>query len=272
MQNEKTKIRCSYLQSYNDCARRTAAKIIADTLQAQGYELEKRSQGAGAVIGTACHRGSYHYLACLKDGVPVTAQDAIDAAISKYDESTAEGIQFDTRTNSNRVAHRQIATILTNLLAGIKPEAGQYILDLERRIEADIEDGFVLSGQPDVALISSLDDTKFGGVLRPAQCQFGGYILLRRSIGHVVKKCRMIYAPRVSVGSAYPGVQKIEYNPGICASAAYSTAQNIIADIKAYRETENPSEFQANPMSQMCSSRYCEAHGTDWCELTKESK
>lgn len=210
-------------------------------------------------------------MTALKDGVTADIETAIDAAIDKYEEKTSQGVDFDDRTNSHNAARKQIRTILTNLLSEINPDAGKNILDLERRIIADIDEDFQLSGQPDIAMVSSVDDTKFGGVLRPAQCQFGGYSLLRKSVGHVVKKTRMIYAPRVSVGSAYPGVQVVTYDPAVCERAAWWTIKSIVRDVRRYRELQAPTVFQCNPMSQMCSSRYCEAHGTDWCEITKGS-
>jgi hypothetical protein len=263
MEKRTITIRPSSIQSYNDCARRAVLGIIPELLP---IEPKTMPRNIGAVIGTACHHAARHLLEEIaSDGCPIIGE-AIEVAVESYTEKiSGSEVQYDATTRSRTKGIDQVSGILRVFLPELSKIATiENIIAIERRVIADIGDGFDLSGQPDLILKTGVFDWKFGGVSRPAHAQLGAYSLLQRSIGNRLTDGVICHVPR-----GKETISQTRYDLSIAEKYAYASVKKIIRDIKNYRETENTEIFTANPSSQICTPKYCKAYGTEWCQLTE---
>jgi len=79
------------------------------------------------------------------------------------------------------------------------------------------------------------------------------------------------YIPRVPKSKAYPGITTTLFEPGPAKMEAYNTIRRIIQDTKAFIKSNDAGVIPANPSSILCSPKFCPAHGTDFCEITKKA-
>jgi hypothetical protein len=115
--------------------------------------------------------------------------------------------------------------------------------------------------------VDDIRDTKAGALHRPYAPQLGAYSLLRRSNGGVVRGLYIDWIEREVKTNPQPPVMSEQYNIDTCERAAWATIQRIKSDYLKFQETADPWSFVANPMSLMCSERYCPAHGTKFCDM-----
>jgi len=268
MENSEIRIHCSSLPAYSDCPRRAAARVIRDIIEGAGYRLRETRQGVGAAFGSGVHASARGIMQKKIDGGQMSDDDALEIAVAEYRSRIKNGVIFDSATQRNNDAEKQIAMSLRAFRAQVEPQIQPASAETPRR--ARVAEGVVLVGTSDVEDVRCyLDDYKTGSHLRMYHAQLGGYALLRESHRGVIKRLRKHVIPRVSLRKPYPGTRTIEYDIDISKKAAWSIIQHIQRDVRNFITTGDPEVFLCNPMSMMCSEKYCVCYGTEFCELTK---
>ena len=141
---------------------------------------------------------------------------------------------------------------------------------VEGELRAAIAPGWELTGHVDVHEGGDKpgpDDLKTGALIRPYQSQLGAYNLLLRSNDYPVERCGITFIKRAPKTKPQPPAIRQEYDVETCERAAFATIGAIQHDVAAFEKSGDPFAFQANPMSLMCSQRYCPAWGTGFCRL-----
>ena len=246
-------IRASMLPAWNDCPRRAAAKQYRRQIEAAGFPLRRLLPSIGAAIGTAVH-------------VAVTGWrrvGRIESDKAVFREEIGAGAEWDETTPNLQTAEAQITRMT---IAGSAIETGPAEYELPLR--ASLADGWDLTGTIDlITTDGAIDDLKTGTLIRPYQAQLGAYALLAEANGRAVTDISTTFVPRVSVKKPQPPAVRHPINLDTAKRAAWHTAQNIMADVGRFSKSDSPWEFPANPMSLMCSAKYCPAHGTTFCTL-----
>jgi hypothetical protein len=273
------KIRASMLPAYNDCARRAAARQWRRIIEAAGFQLRETLPSIGAAVGTATHAVAEDYLRAKLDGTEAEFQfsQAVDSAMATLQEETSAGCEWDDSTPRLDVAKEQITRMARILIheraANIKPLFVEYAAD------ADIDDGFTLTGRIDLVAEHSatgvaLVDWKTGAVSRSHHAQLGAYSLLYRTVTpdglpSAVERASIEFVKRTPRTRPQDSVVETVYPVALCEQTAWSTIHRIKRDMSDFTKTGNPDAFAENPMSMMCSATYCPAHGTEFCPITK---
>lgn len=262
-------IRVSTLPGYTDCPRRAAAKSWRHIIEGAGFTLRRLPNTIGAAIGTGVHVGAAHILTEKRDQRTANISDAHELSVAELRKQTIEGALWDTVTTSMNTAEKQTIRLTSLFNEQIAPKVNPELI--ENRRKAVIAPGWELSGQSDTETTNQIiRDWKTGAVIRPYQSQFGGYSLLRRSQGGTKPALLIMdHLKRVAIDRAQPPVVSIEYDIATCERAAWAIIGHIKRDITAFLKSGDPWCFACNPMSMMCSNKYCPAHGTTFCELIK---
>lgn len=274
-------IRPSYLPSWSDCSRRTAARLFADLIKGAGYELRPLPSTVGATVGSAVHASASYTLEHKRDDGTLGHEDeALDRAMAEFDRRAEEdGCLYDATTNSRNTAQQQIRRMSHSYRTVIAPELQPVLV--EERLEVESGDGFVLSGQMDSlsAEPHRIRDVKSGVRRRANAAQYGAYSMIARAHGHDVRQLAEDFIPRVRLDKPQPDPE----THLIPIDVAEQEAWEIIADIRTsvsefVRRVGDPNgpppngAFRANPMSQLCTDRYCAAWGTDFCRSHKGAR
>lgn len=266
-----TNIRCSMLPSYGDCARRCAAKQYEAEVKAAGFTLRELEPSVGAALGTAVHSAAALLLQSKKDHGEVGSEtDATDFAVNEFMEKTRDGAVWDETTPNPNTAAFQIRRLVASygeLARRVDPAL------IEFPLRADAGDDFELTGTIDLLTKQlALRDLKSGALARPYQAQLGAYSLLLKSSKVAVRDTLIDWLPRAGKTKPQPPVETQRYEVGTCERAAHATIKLIKRDVIEFRRTGDPYAFQANPMSMMCTERFCSAHGTAFCKMHLSEK
>lgn len=257
-------IRSSMLPAYFDCSRRAAAKQFGELVSKAGFTLRETSPSVGSSFGTAAHSGMEFMLRHkLENFVVGCQQQALEIAMEKLTEEAKDGVEWDDTTPNIQTARFQMSRVIAEsyeFAHTIIPKA------VELEVSADAGDGFEISGHIDY-LTGGVRDFKSGALHRPYQSQLGCYSLLAKANGHKVDDAAIDWIPRAPKTKPQPPVQSESYPLDTCERAAWSTIQRIKRDVIAFQASGDPYEFPANPMTMMCSERFCSAHGTSFCTM-----
>lgn len=268
-------IRPSSLTTAADCARRWAANHLREDLANAGYTLAAdRPTHVGAAVGSGVHAGAAYTLEEIRrTGEIGSDTEAEDRAVAEFQARTEYGVDWDDTTSGIPVAKRQIARMTRVHRQYLAPEITP--IEIEERLEADIGDGWTLSGQtdtwtgnPDV----QIRDLKTGARRRANGMQYGAYAMLLRAHGYRVIGLQEDFIARVNVKAEQPA----PVTEDIPLRGAVSDAAEVIEDIRRMtaefeRRLADPSgraphaAFRANPASSLCGPRWCRAWGTDFC-------
>lgn len=279
-----TRIRCSALPSWNDCARRTCANGVdsgdpADEgaahsngsafrqeLIERGFELRDLPVNIGPSVGTAVHAGARAIL----EGNPAADQIAIEALRNEI----RDGCEYDNVTRTSNVAEQQTLRMVEVHRTQIAPKIEPA--EIECELVADIGSGFELVGHPDVITVEARNhDLKTGQRRWPAMAQLGGYDLLARARGEGFSGLQIDYIPRsplmnrTGVPKPQAPAEKVEYDQETARRYAIATVRHIKRVVTEFREKGAPDVIPANPMSELCARKWCPAHGTKFCEVWK---
>lgn len=262
-------IRCSMLPAWDDCARRTGGRQYGHLLAEHGHELRSLLPSVGAAIGTAVHKGAAYYLIARLIGAdePTIAQ-CTDAAQAILVEQLAPGAVWDATSPNMQTAEKQVERMLRvylPTLADVRP------LIVESEMRSTIAEGWELSGHVDCFTEDGdLDDLKTGVPARNHRPQIGGYVLNLEANGHAVKSAGMTFVQRVRLSKPQPLPVRTDYDLSECRLVAWRGIQDIISTMNKYADSGNPHELQENPMSLMCSEKYCSSWGTSFCTVHKK--
>lgn len=264
-------IRASMLPSYPDCPRRAVAKQYRRKFEKLGYTFRNLPPSVGAAAGTAVHSGAEQLLRALHAGKSITIEQALEPAITGFQEETGKGAIWDDTTPNSNVAIEQIRKMVTaysqhlEMPATINDEPA-----VELSLEANAGDGWTLTGHIDLVTATGwVRDTKTGALIRPYHTQLGAYSLLVRSNKIIkVEGAAIDFIQRVGKTKHQPPRVEQTYPVRSCEREAESLIQRIKSDMAAFDGTQSVGCFMANQMSMMCSDKYCPAWGTSFCELT----
>jgi len=270
-------IRCSALSTYADCPRRAAANLFRKEIEAWGFTLKHQRPSIGSVIGTAVHAGTAAMLKAKVEHDTLGAEaEVTDLAIASLRQGAIDGVMMDEVTNNLNTGEKQIRRMLAIYREQVAPTVTPLLI--EERLEAEVAPGIILTGHPDLVAreFKRVRDTKTGVVKRQHRPQVGGYSLLARSKEDPIdiESVGVDFIKRVRLEKPQPDVVSDIDDVGLAESAATNVVRTIAADLKVFREGDqarhlepgDPWSFLANPMSMLCSSKYCSAAHTDWCQ------
>jgi hypothetical protein len=270
-----TIIRCSALTGYPDCNRRGAARLFWREISAMGFRLRSTPRGIGAAIGSAVHRAAELTLKeKAKTGSLPPSTVAADCAAETLAESVRQGVAYDQTTANQVSGEVQAVGMARAYHRVIAPEVEPIIV--EERLEAEVAPGLILSGTPDLVArephrIRDLKtSTHTGGTHAP---QIGGYSLLARSHGLDIQEAAVDSIRRVAIGKVQPDPTSKPVGIVQAETAAARILAHIWDDLQTFRNGDeekrimaaDPWSFTANPSSILCSPKYCNAFGTDFC-------
>jgi hypothetical protein len=274
-------IRPSSLTTWLDCERRWAARHMGPLVTAMGYDLSPpRPAHVGAAVGSGVHAAAAWSLKRkLETGTDDIGSDAdaVEAAIVEFDARVSkEGVTWDGTTENRPTAQRQIARMTRAWRRDVAPEVRPLIV--EERVEADVGDGWTVSGQLDTLTASPgrLRDTKTGTRRRANGVQYGTYGMLFDAHGYEVRSIAEDYVARVRVDREQPPVETHLIDLEAARTDAWEAIEAIQATTAEFvRRARDPhgrpahAAFKANPASDLCSDRWCPAWGTAFCRAHK---
>lgn len=268
-----TIIRPSSLSGYGDCARRAAATIIKDEILDAGYEVADYQSSIAASVGTAVHRGVELLLTDKMVGQygAGTLTTATDAAVARLRHEVESGAVFDSTSPNSNTAEKQVAR-MTAVYARHSVDDVDPIA-LEERLKVDLGDGFVLSGQSDVIARSpgAVEDTKTGIVSRTHAAQLGAYTTIQRAHGRDIKLARTRFIQRVAISKDQPVPVVQNYQLWDIEPITYNRIRRIKSDVTEFRRLVDVGNadpiiaFDTNPMSMICTERFCPLWRTNGC-------
>lgn len=266
-------IRASALPRYADCARRSAAALFRRQIEAAGYSLRRLPTGIAAAIGTSVHFSAKTVLEEVARSRLPPASFATDAALTGLTQELERDVEFDQTTPNRADAVRQ-AINMTRVWHRVTAPTIQP-LAIERRFEANLGDGLVLTGAPDIVALEpgQIDDLKTGARLGNFNAQIGAYSLLARSAGLEITRGALDFIKRVRTNKPQPDPVRSVLPLAVAESAAANILRHIRQDLKTFLRGDeafnlragDPASFMANPASNLCSAKYCPAHGTNFC-------
>lgn len=272
-------IRVSSLAGYPDCGRRSAARMFRREITAAGFRLRYLTRGIGAAIGTAVHKSAAVSLdEKARSGRLPPASVATDAAAETLKDQIGTGeVTFDGPQGVTHNAREATAQTITMSLAYHRVVAPLvHPIIIEERLEAEVEPGIILSGQPDViarephAVRDLKSGTRRSGSNAP---QLGGYSLLARSHNLDIASAAIDFVQRVRTNKPQPEPVTSTVAVEPAETAASNILRTIARDLDTFRNGDperrirpgDPWAFMANPSSILCSERYCPAYGTTFC-------
>lgn len=268
-------IRPSSLPAWNDCPRRTATQLYRPLILSAGYELRTLDNTIGAAVGRSVHAGAAFTMKSKIDTGELGADDDAGAcALEEYSENVADGVAWDDATPGRNDGERQILRMVRSYREHLAPKIEP--ISVERRIECDLGDGFVLSGQTDQVVREmggGVRDLKTGKVQRANGSQYGSYSLLVRAHGGTVEALVEDYLPRVRLKLPQPEPVSHKFDVAACENAALDTINDMKAAVEEFvrrlQQGGRPPEgaFRANPQSMLCSDKWCSAWGTAFCRI-----
>ena len=252
-------IRASMLPAYTDCARRAAARQFRRLIEGKGFALRSIPPAVAAPMGTAMHKAIALMLRDRDFG-----PSPVSAALAAFRTEIAPGCEWDDTSPKLDVAERQITRMVESLhpiLRAMRPRL------IEHPMRAVLARGWEASGSLDVEQDATLTDWKSGAMLRPYHAQLGMYALLLRANGEPCEAVRQVYVPRVRLKKPQPAPLVQEYDVADCERAAETTVEAVIRDTERFQATGDPYSYPANPMSMLCTQKYCPVWGTEFCTL-----
>jgi len=262
-------LRVSSLADWHDCSRRSAARTFRKRLEADGYEFIRTANSVGGCIGTGVHSGIAYALKQKMSRDDIKIKDMVEYGIESFREATDDGVDYDATTKTPNEADKQIKSMIKVYYHYILPKIDP--VEVEVRMDAQIDETMTLSGQPDVLEINAVRDLKTGKSGETYHAQLGGYILLAKANKKPVniKTAIVDWLPRARLSNPQPEPVELEYSAELCVAEAKAVIKDVQRQLAGYNQTENPAAFPNNTSSILCSPKFCPAYGTDWCAVSK---
>lgn len=263
-------IRASMIPSFCDCPRRAACRQFGAEINEQGYNTCKRTlPPIGAPVGTAVHAAGKYFLEFERaDGELPPVNVGLEHAVSVLELEAAEGVTFDATTPNLSDAKKQVETLSRVFYFDVASK--MTFSGLETRRKGKVSPEIEITGSSDYENTTEINDLKTGTTCGNCSGQLGAYSLLRQSSGMSKPKIlNQFYLPRVSIKKPQPELRIIPYDVERSEKMAWFTIQHIAACMQKFLDVKEPWAFMVNPMSRMCSPKYCPAYDTDWCREGK---
>ena len=269
-------IRASSLDGYGDCSRRVAASLFRDAIEDAGYKLRRLTPGVGAAIGTSVHKAAAHMLTeKMETGGEPNRDDATEVAVETFKGEIEHGVMWDAASPRGDDAHQQIRSLTREVARSVVPEIEPVAVEELMQARFPVSDELrergievIVSGHADALQPETGDDLKTG-VWEPSSfLQYGLYVLLARTTkGLPIQRFFEHWVPRVSKRTPQPEPEVTEINVPQAERAATAMVDRIVGDAAAFLATDDPECFMPNPQSMLCGSKWCSAHGTEFCKV-----
>ena len=277
-------IRSSGLPNAQDCWRKWAAQLATDptthfapVMQGHGFNLSRRGTGnnPGNVIGSACHEAFGFYFQAKIDGR--NFQGAEDIALMRFRkdlgaETDIEAFFTDKVTKDASVAETQISRMIQAYLPraeSVQPKRIEFSL----KCQPDLLKNYLVTGHPDrYEMNESVVDMKFGSHCGAYEAQLGAYSLMMRSSGMPTTRLFVDWLPRCTIKKEQKPLEIIEYSKFTAENAASHLIEEALERLEKFKESGDPWSFMANPNSNLCSRKWCNAWGTPFCDLGRPEK
>jgi hypothetical protein len=262
------KIRASSLPSYNDCARRTVVYMLGEIVTSAGFTLNQTKNHIGTSIGTAVHKSTSHSLMQKKEQETININDSIEQGMIALHDELKNELEFDNTTPNPKTGEKQVKEITELYNKIILPKVNPDIIEVP--LSHIVENGYnyEIVGHPDLRTEEgTLHDTKTGRKAGVYHAQLGMYAKLDAVNKGKTKGIIVDWIPRTPKDKPLFAPVSIKYHLPTCVSLATHTFKRIKKEVNDFLKSGNPDSFPANPMSQLCSKKYCPAHGTKWCRL-----
>lgn len=260
-------IRASTLSMYNDCPRRSAAKTFSADIKDAGYKINEQITNIGGAMGHALHGVMEHTLKeKMNTGDIGNESEAIHKGLAMLKEEVSHGVIFDKVTIDLNMAERQVVRkgkVFRGVALGIDP------VETEVRLEAQVADGYVLSGQVDWREKDGFNDLKSGKWRSFNGGQYGAYSLLSKSHDYKVDKISELLIRTGDIQRPQPAPETISYDIAQSERIAEQTLGYIISDHKEFMKDGDRKAFRPNPSSMLCDPKYCTSFGTNFCKEHK---
>ena len=232
-----------------------------------GYRLREIYSSVGASVGTATHAA---VASCMTEkmnsGNLGNQTEDEQRGLASLEETVGYGVSWDQTTPNLSTGQKQVVRMYRSyrftLAEVVHPRA------VERRLEFKTKAGNVLSGQVDIT-DEGLRDLKTGVVRRANGAQYGAYSLLARISGETVSRIVEDYVQRVDVQRDQPPPLEVAYDVRLSERVAANTIAEVESRYARFMANGDNMVFSANPNSVLCGERFCQAHGTNWCEEWK---
>ena len=255
-------IRASALPSWSDCPRRGATNLFRKLIRDAGYEFSETPHGVGAAIGTGVHKGAAHMLASKRDHLPpVPVKELKEIGVEAYRSEIRDGMMFDSTSPNHNKAEKQIGELVGIYQSEILPVV--MPVDIEVSLSSKTAPMIEVTGHPDVMCGAEIRDLKCGRTDTVYFAQMGGYSLLAQGNGRPRPERLIIdWLPRKEM---IPEIRV--YDVALCEQLAKSTVKQITGQLQAFLKSGDKEVFPMNPMSILCSDKYCPACGSRWCQI-----
>lgn len=268
-------LRPSSLTTAADCMRRFAARHLTSTVLAAGYKLlPERPVHIGAAVGSGVHAAvAYTLSEKATNGGLGADSEAEDRAVQEFDARAQHGAVWDATTNNVGDAKRQIARMSRTYRRHLAPEIQP--LQVEQRLEADLGDGWRLSGQADTLAgdpDSLIRDLKTGTRQRANGVQYAAYHSLFAAHGFGVTGLIEDFVARVPLSREQPPPASVPIDLRSAVADAWELFDEIKRATALFEERLQSGHgrpahaaFRANPASPLCAAKWCSAWGSDFC-------
>lgn len=245
--------------------------------------MQPSRPSVAAGIGTAVHKGVANLLRAKQatgEFIATEVEAAAKAALESFHEETKEGVIWDKTTPHGLTAEVQLKALLYSFVPLLDTITPTHIeLPLEKIISPLGDQAAFkirLTGTLDARdTMAFIHDHKTGAKPPSPQAQIGGYIALCRLNDIEAKGARVNYAKREGIQKSSLGLPPpvvMNLDPEECLNAFWSTGAELQRHYEAYAESvergqPDPWSFPANPMSMICTPKYCRAYGTNFCSM-----
>ncbi len=261
-------IRCSSIDEFEDCQRR----CIARNFEAEhNIKLNKVGSIIGSLTGTANHKAVETMNDQKRKTGKIDQKLYIEAGLDNLsDEIVKAGneIIYDSTTPERNVAEMQVRRMSNVYENDIANHIN--VIESEKEVNAEIKEGWILSGHLDQVTDEGLRDLKTGKISRWHINQIGTYSFLRKiETDHAPKSAKVDFVKRVGKTAAQPNVITKSYPVDAVMNHAIGNIKNIIKAVDTMIRTGDIDHINTNLNSMMCSKKYCPAFGTEFCKISK---
>ena len=256
-------IRASSLPGFQDCARRAAGRVFRPLLSDAGFTLRDTMQHIGASVGTATHAALAHTFGeKIRTGELGNATEDEQVGLESLADTMANGVQFDATTPERNTAEKQVLRMYRIFRLTVAPAMNP--MAVESAMQLTTQNGNLVSGHIDLSA-DGIHDYKTGTVRRQNMAQMGCYSILSRANGDAPGAITEHYIQRVPVSEMQPDPVAYAFDRELSERVAAQTILRVEQMAATFQIDGDPQAFPANPMSVLCSQKFCGAWGTEYC-------
>lgn len=274
MAQQLIELHASSLSDYGDCARRAAAKLFKNQI-GKVYNLADYRRSVGIPIGNTLHKLMAE-LFRIKLVIGHIDESDIETALAAvwdtFTDDCAEGVIWDKKGPTMHEEHareqlKNMAIALLPVAQYTNPAKIEHTWEWKVSPLGKLAVPVKIKGTIDLLTTrGEIQDHKCGKEFPSVYAQLGLYALLGEYNGEDITGARVNFVPRKPISKQYEVVvRSVALDLDECKAAAWTAIKEFQRHYEDYLATNDPHSFPSNPVSYLCSSNYCLAHGTGWC-------